>query len=73
MSGIEAIYQDGVFKPLGQIVMRDHQRVRLEVRLVEDSNVAAWLDEVQNYQKLILSNRRPFPDSSSDIAADRGR
>jgi predicted DNA-binding antitoxin AbrB/MazE fold protein len=34
MSQLEAVYQDGVFKPLGQVTLPQNQRVRLTVESV---------------------------------------
>lgn len=73
MNQVEAIFQDGVFKPFGQVVLPDRQRVRLDVSIVEEPDPRAWLDEVQRLQRRILDSGRVFPDSAPDIAADRAR
>jgi predicted DNA-binding antitoxin AbrB/MazE fold protein len=68
---VEAIYQGGVFQPLGEVDLREHQRVRLSIQpLPED--VRAWLAEVQQLQQRVIAERGYLPDSTPDIAADRG-
>jgi predicted DNA-binding antitoxin AbrB/MazE fold protein len=73
MTQIEAIYQDGVFKPVGQVVLPQNQRVRLTVESVSGTAVLAWLDEVRKIQQPIFAARGYLPDSTPDIAEDRKR
>lgn len=73
MSEVEAIYQDGVFKPLSQVVLPENERVRLEIRSVERADVRAWLAEVRRAQQAVIEHRGHVPDSAPDIAADRRR
>ena len=73
MTPIEAVYQNGVFKPLEAVPFQENQRVRLSIQPVEACNVPSWLAEVQRLQQQIVEQRGCFPDSSSDIAADRIR
>jgi len=73
MADIEAIYQNGVFQPLGPVGLHENQRVRLSVRPVEGGDPRGWLEEVQRLQRRIVAERGFFPDSSLDIAADRLR
>jgi predicted DNA-binding antitoxin AbrB/MazE fold protein len=73
MSQIEAIFQDGVFRPLGQVFLPNRQRVRLDFCAVEEPDVRMWLDEVQSLQRRVLDSGRVFPDSTLDIAVDRAR
>jgi len=73
MSSIEAIYQSGVFKPLGEVDLRENQRVRLHIQPLERDAVQAWLTEVQQLQQEIIAERGYFPDSTAAIAADRSR
>jgi len=35
---IEAIYADGVLKPIGELPLRDNQRVRLTVETIDETN-----------------------------------
>ena len=73
MITIEAIYQNGVFKPLQDVKMADNQRVRLSIQPLETADVQAWLARVQARQQRIIAERGYFPDSTPDIAEDRRR
>jgi len=73
MTSIEAIYQGGVFKPLTAVALCENQRVRLQIQPLQGDTVRAWLAEVQQLQQKIITERGYFPDSTTDIAADRGR
>ncbi len=73
MTQIEAVYQDGVFKPVEQVALPQNQRVRLTVESVSGNEVLAWLDEVRKIQEPILATRGFLPDSTPDIAEDRRR
>lgn len=73
MSQIEAIYQGGVFKPLGEVSLPENQRVRLQFQPVEEKDVRAWLEGVQKLQRELFQRHGYFPDSTLDIAADRAR
>jgi len=39
MFRVDAIYQDGVFKPLSPVALREGQRVRLEIEPIELKDV----------------------------------
>jgi predicted DNA-binding antitoxin AbrB/MazE fold protein len=73
MTQIEAIYQGGMFKPLGEVGLRENQKVRLNIELLDNADVRAWLEEVQQLQRRIIEQRGYFLDSTPDIAADRAR
>lgn len=73
MTQVEAIYQNGVFKPLQDVGLPENQRVRLSVQPVEAGDVRAWLAEVQELRQRIIAERGYFPDSAPDIAEDRRR
>jgi predicted DNA-binding antitoxin AbrB/MazE fold protein len=73
MTEIDAIYQSGVFKPLGPVGLHENERVRLSVRSVAGSDTRAWLEKVRSVQQRIIAERGFFPDSATDIAADRLR
>ena len=73
MSRIEAVFQDGVFKPLGQVALPQNQRVRLTVESVSGGEVLAWLEEVRKVQQPIVAARGFLPDSTPGIAEDRRR
>jgi predicted DNA-binding antitoxin AbrB/MazE fold protein len=73
MPEVEAIYQGGVFRPLGVVSLGENQRVRLHIQPIEGHDVRAWLAEVQQLQQRIIAERGYFSDSTADIAADRMR
>ena len=73
MTQVDAIYQNGVFKPLQDVGLPENQRVRLSVQPVKVGDVRAWLAEVQELQQRIIAERGYFPDSTLDIAEDRRR
>lgn len=73
MPAIEAIFQGGVFKPVGEVHLPENQRVILDVRTPGTGDVAGWLAEVRASQQRIVAHRGHFPDSTPDIAADRMR
>jgi predicted DNA-binding antitoxin AbrB/MazE fold protein len=39
---LEAVYEGGVFKPLADPILTDHQKVIVEIRLPEESELGAW-------------------------------
>lgn len=75
MSVIDAVYQDGVFKPMGTVGLRENQRVRLQVEPLDRMATQGWIDEVRQLQDTIVKRRggKPLPDSSAEIADDRMR
>lgn len=73
MSQVDAIYQNGVFKPLGEVNVAENQRVHLTIEPLPAQNVAEWLEGVRQLQERIVAERGYFPDSTQDIAADRAR
>lgn len=73
MPPVEAIYQGGVFKPLGEVHLAENQRVVLNIQTPSGQDVAAWLAEVRNFQQRTVADRGCLPDSTPDIAADRMR
>jgi len=73
MTQVDAIYQDGVFKPLQDVGLPDNQRVRLSIQPLQHADVRAWLARVRQRRQRILTERGYFPDSTLDIAEDRRR
>jgi len=73
MSQVEAIYQDGVFKPLGQVQLNQNQRVFLTIEPVRASDALAWLEQMRQLHQAIIAAQGCFPDSTLDIAEDRMR
>ena len=73
MTQVDAVYQNGVFKPLQDVGLPENQRVRLSVQPVEASDARAWLAGVEERHQRIIAERGYFPDSTPDIAEDRRR
>jgi predicted DNA-binding antitoxin AbrB/MazE fold protein len=73
MTQVDAIYQNGVFKPLQDVGLPENQRVRLSILALDAAEIRAWLAEVQEMQKRIVAQRGYFPDSAAAIAEDRRR
>jgi predicted DNA-binding antitoxin AbrB/MazE fold protein len=73
MTQVDAIYQNGVFKPLQDVELHENQRVRLSIQPLDAADVQSWLADVQELQKRIVAERGYFPDSAAEIAEDRRR
>lgn len=73
MTQVDALFQDGVFKPLHQVDLPENQRVTLSIRTVEVRDVEAWLSHIEERNQRIIANRGYLPDSTLDIAEDRRR
>ena len=73
MTRVDAIYQDGVFRPLEPVALCENQRVALSVEPAEVQDAAAWLEETDRLRDRLAAEHGVFPDSTLDIAADRAR
>ena len=73
MTQVDAIYQNGMFKPLDNLGLAENQRVRLSVQILESDDASSWLARVQQRQQQIVADRGCFPDSTADISEDRRR
>ena len=73
MTHVDAIYQNGVFRPLQDVGLPDNQRVRLSIQPLDAADMRAWLARVQQRRQRIIAERGTFPDSAPDIAEDRRR
>lgn len=72
MTTIKAIYEGGVFRPVGPVALPEKQQVRLTVHPV-DADALAWFAEMREARERLATKYGPFPDSTPDIAADRRR
>jgi predicted DNA-binding antitoxin AbrB/MazE fold protein len=70
---INAVYQNGVFKPLCKVSLEDNQQVCLIVEPLSKKNMIHWLEQVRQLQQEIIEAHGVLPDSTPDIAADRLR
>ena len=73
MNEVEAIYENGVFRPLQPVGIREHQRVRLSYQTVEVEDALKWLEEVKEHQRQYIAKHGYLPDSTPLIAEDRMR
>jgi predicted DNA-binding antitoxin AbrB/MazE fold protein len=73
MTTVEAIYEDGVFKPIAPVALPDKQRVRLSVRPLPAADVQTWLDEAKRLRDELQAKYGIFEDSTPLIAEDRMR
>jgi predicted DNA-binding antitoxin AbrB/MazE fold protein len=73
MTLVDAIYQNGMFKPLQEVALSENQLVRLSFQPVEVGDVRAWLAEVRELRQRIIAQHGHFPDSAAEIAEDRRR
>lgn len=63
MRPIQAIYEDGVFRPTEPVDLPEHCRVEFEPRIIETEQAPASLDEVYS----VLRER--FESGESDVTA----
>ena len=73
MTHVEAVYEDGVFRPVKDVALPEHQRVHLSIEPIRAEEAQAWLQRVQQRRQRLLEVHGCFPDSTSDIAEDRRR
>jgi predicted DNA-binding antitoxin AbrB/MazE fold protein len=64
MTQIEAMYRNGVFKPLEEVSLSENQRGWLSVQPIEAGDARDWLTRVQQRQQRIVAERGYFPDST---------
>jgi predicted DNA-binding antitoxin AbrB/MazE fold protein len=70
---IEAIFQGGVFKPLGEVRLPENQRVTIDVQPVETEDIDTWLARVKERHREFVEKHGYLPDSTPMIAEDRMR
>ena len=73
MTRVDAIYQDGVFRPLEPVCFVENQRVALSVEPVRRKDALAWIEDVSRFREQVAARCGVLPDSALDIAADRAR
>jgi predicted DNA-binding antitoxin AbrB/MazE fold protein len=71
MHFVEAIYEKGVFTPLGKVDLSDQQRVELAYQPVPGKEMLTWLDEMRRERQRAIALHGVLPDSTPDIAAER--
>jgi predicted DNA-binding antitoxin AbrB/MazE fold protein len=73
MTTVEAIYEGGVFRPVGPVRLPDRQRVQLSITPVAPATGPEWLDELRRERERVAAAYGPFPDTTALIAEDRRR
>jgi predicted DNA-binding antitoxin AbrB/MazE fold protein len=79
MTTIEAVYQNGVFKPLGEVKLAENQRVKILIEPEPDKTrpqafSPEWFEHIRAYHRDFLERHGgPLPDSTPLIAEDRRR
>jgi predicted DNA-binding antitoxin AbrB/MazE fold protein len=71
MTYVDAIYRDGVFRPLEPVSLCENQRVALCVEPIQREDALAWAKRVSQVREEVASHCGILPDSAIDIAADR--
>jgi predicted DNA-binding antitoxin AbrB/MazE fold protein len=70
---VDAIYENGVFRPLGPVAIKENQRVALHVESTQQEDAMAWIKRVGEFRRQMAAKYGTFPDSALEIAADRQR
>lgn len=73
MTRVDAIYQDGVFRPLEPVAFCENQRVALSVEAIPKEDALAWAKRVSCVREEVAARCGILPDSTVDIARDRMR
>jgi predicted DNA-binding antitoxin AbrB/MazE fold protein len=73
MTRVEAVYERGIFRPLGPIDLPDNQRAAISVEPLPQESFVAWLQETERLRNSIAAAHGVFPDSTIDIAEGRRR
>ena len=72
MTTIEAVYSDGVFKPVEPVSLAENERVRLQIEIVP-AEAQAWFSQMRESREQLAAKYGAFPDSAADIREDRRR
>jgi predicted DNA-binding antitoxin AbrB/MazE fold protein len=70
---VEAVYEDGVFRPMKEVALPERQRVHLSIEPIRAEEAQAWLQRVRQRRQRLLEEHGCFPDGTADIAEDRRR
>ena len=72
MNIIQAIYQNGVFRPLGPLSISENQIVELSIQPAR-KDIPDWILYLRGVREGIAAGKPLFPDSALEIAKDRQR
>jgi predicted DNA-binding antitoxin AbrB/MazE fold protein len=70
---VDAIYENGVFRPLEPVALEENQRVSLSVEAVRREDALAWIEDAARFREEMAARYGVLPDSALDIAEDRMR
>jgi predicted DNA-binding antitoxin AbrB/MazE fold protein len=73
MTVIDAIYENGVFRPLAPVSFKEKERVELHIEPTRQEDAKAWMERVSRYREELKAKYGVMPDSTLDIAEDRRR
>ena len=73
MVQIDAVFQQGVFKPLQPVDFVEDQRVHLIVEPARQETPMEWMERVRKRSEAIAEREGVLFDSAHEIAADRLR
>ena len=73
MTTLEAIYENGVFKPIGPVALAEKQRVRLRIDPIPQEDALTRIEAIRSFHREWIAERGPLPDTTPDIAEDRRR
>ena len=75
MTTVEAIYEDGMFKPVGTVLLANKQPVRLTIEVMEKPKlpINEWFEQTREFRESMRAKYGTFPDSTESIAEDRRR
>jgi len=74
MVRVNAIYQNGVFKPLEPVDFKENQQSgRLTLELIQNEDALAWIKQASQFREEMAARHGILPDSAIDIAEDRKR
>ncbi len=70
---VDAIYADGVFKPVQSVALPENESVRITVESNSKLSSAEWMKRVREFRRKIEAKYGVLPDSTEVIRADRCR
>jgi predicted DNA-binding antitoxin AbrB/MazE fold protein len=75
MTTVEAVYEDGIFTPLGSVALANKQTVRLTIEVLDKSKLPLdeWFQQTREFRERMRAKYGTFPDSTESIAEDRRR
>ena len=73
MTTIDAIYENGIFRPIGPVSLPENARVKVTVASPPKKDILTWVKEMQAIHAEYLKSHPPMPDSTPLIAEDRNR